>query len=134
MKNGVKVKVIAGEANGILGPVTEIAIKPLYLDVQVPAKCEFEHTIPDGHRALIYVYRGKGIFAKGNDISAPKMLVLSNCDAVKIHTVSEPVKFLLMGGKPIGEPIVRYGPFLMNTEAEIRRTLADLQNGAFVKK
>ena len=134
LKNGVSIKVIAGETNGIHGPVKEIAIQPLYLDVRVPANCEFEHVIPAGHQVLIYIYRGKCYWGNNSETSAPKMLVFGDGNAVKVRTGGETVRFILMAGKPIKESIVRYGPFVMNTEAEIRQALEDLRNGSFVKK
>ncbi len=130
--DGVTIRVIAGAAEGLTGPVREIAADPIYLDVAVPAGGGFVFPMTRGHTALAYVFRGAGTFG-GATIRAPKLLVFSDGDQIEAAAGDQPVRFLLMSGKPAGEPIVRYGPFVMNTREEILQALRDLQDGTFVK-
>jgi hypothetical protein len=137
-EGGVTIRVIAGTVDGVGGPVTEIAADPVYMDVAVPANGSFRHSIERGHSALAYVFDGEGSFGVGDggdgeSVGAPKMLVFDDGDYVEIHTSGQSVRFLLMSGKPSHEPIVRYGPFVMNTQAEIRQALRDLREGTFVR-
>jgi redox-sensitive bicupin YhaK (pirin superfamily) len=129
--------VIAGTLDGVQGPVTGIAADPIYLDVSVPANALFSHAIERGHTALVYVFEGEGVFgvtdeSDGEVVSQPKMIVLDDGDYVQTRAAGESVRFLLMTGKPSHEPIVRYGPFVMNTKEEIEQALQDLRQGTFV--
>lgn len=138
-EDGTRIRLIAGSVNGIRGPVTEIAADPTYLDVTVPAECSFSQRIEMGHNAFAYVFEGEGEFGAladggGKTVSSTKLVVFSNGDSVTIHTKSQPVRFLLVSGKPLNEPIARYGPFVMNTKEEIEQALKDLQNGTFVQE
>jgi redox-sensitive bicupin YhaK (pirin superfamily) len=137
-EGGVKIRVIAGTVNGVRGPVTEIAADPTYLDVAVPANSFFTQPIERGHAAFAYAFEGEGIFGfngngQGKGIHSPKLVVFDDGDYVEIRTADQPVRLLLVSGKPLHEPIVRYGPFVMNTVAEIQRALQDLRDGTFVK-
>jgi len=136
-EDGVTVRVIAGAVDGVRGPVTEIAADPIYMDVTLPAGVSFSHAVERGHTALAYVFEGEGAFGldaegDGETVSAPRLVVFEDGDLIRVRAVGEPVRFLLMTGKPSHEPIVRYGPFVMNTRAEIQQALRDLQNGTFV--
>ncbi len=91
------------------------------------------HKIEEGQTAFAYVFEGEGLFAPGSGlIGSPHLIVFGDGDAVEITTRNKPVRFLLVSGKPLGEPIARYGPFVMNTQDEIRQALEDLRNGTFV--
>lgn len=129
--NGVKVRLVAGEYSGVRGPVTEIAIQPLYMDVALVLGARFELLVPAGHAANAYVFEGAGDFG-GTQVEAVNMLVFGDGDQITVTTKSG-VRFVLMAGQPIGEPIVPYGPFVMNTEAEIRQVFEDIKNGTFAK-
>ncbi len=131
--DGVHVRVIAGMVDGVRGAVTEIYADPVYLDVTMPAHATFEQAIAPGHTALVYVFEGEGDFGDTR-LANPKLGVLGDGDRVRVMTPARPVRFLLISGKPLGEPIARYGPFVMNTRAEIEQALRDLQNGTFVQK
>jgi redox-sensitive bicupin YhaK (pirin superfamily) len=136
-EDGVKTRVIAGKVDGVLGPVTEIAADPTYLDVSIPPNGSFHHPIERGHSAFAYVFEGEGTFGimdegDGEIVSHPKLVVFDDGDYVKVHTTRQPVRFLLVSGKPLHEPIARYGPFVMNTREEIEQALRDLRNGTFV--
>lgn len=130
--NGVKIRVITGTVDGVSGPVAGIAANPIYLDVSIPAGASFTQPIERGHAAFVYVFEGEGQFGDGTVISKLRLAVLGDGDHLKVATAKTPVRFLLVSGKPLGEPIARYGPFVMNTEQEIRQTLRDLQEGTFI--
>lgn len=138
-EDGVRVRVIAGEVDGVRGAVHEIYAEPEYLDVSVPADRSFTQPIPRGHNAFAYVFEGKGIFGdkeSGGDptVAATRLAVFGDGDVVHVRTGREPIRFLLLSGKPLNEPIARYGPFVMNTEEEIEQALEDLRQGTFVRK
>jgi redox-sensitive bicupin YhaK (pirin superfamily) len=131
-KDGVTIRLVAGEVNGILGPVTEIAASPLYMDVKLNPGSKFIYPIPGGHTVLVYVFEGAGEFA-GQVIESVSMLTF-NDDGEGLEVKSESgVRFMLIAGAPFGEPIVPYGPFVMNTVEEIQQTIADLRSGNFGK-
>ncbi len=130
---GVTVRVIAGEYNGTRGPATEIAADPTYLDVTVPAGVTFTEPVAAGQTALAYIFEGAGSLGGSAPLAAYRFLVLSDGDAVQVQAGAEGVRFLLMTGQPTGDPIVRYGPFVMNTREEILQALADLHDGTFVR-
>ena len=131
-KDGATIRLVAGEIDGIKGPVTEIAAAPLYMDVKLAPGSRFSYPIPSGHTALMYVFEGTGEFS-GDVIEAVSMVVL-NDDGDQIEVKSEAgVRFMLITGSPFNEPIVPYGPFVMNTREEIEETLRELRNGTFIK-
>ncbi len=138
-KDGVKVRVVAGEFLGLKGPVTEIAAEPLYADVTLQPGATFLQRVPAGHTVVAYVFEGSGWFgnsenADGELVEAVKMVEFADGDEVRIRaTETSPVRFMLMAGAPFREPIAPYGPFVMNTMEEIQQTLMDLRNGTFVQ-
>ena len=137
-EDGVRIRVIAGEVDGVRGAVTEIYADPEYLDVHVPAGRSFGQAVPRGHTAFAYVFEGEGVFGNGGDgsgmeVISPRLVVFGDGDGVLVRADRRPVRFLLLSGKPLGEPVARYGPFVMNTNEEIEQALADLRNGTFVK-
>ena len=137
-KDGATVRVVAGEFNGTVGPVTEIAASPLYMDVKLAPASRFVLPIPSGHTALAYVFEGKGKFAgdpstgSGQSVESVRMVVFGDGDQIEVESETG-VRFMLIAGKPFHEPIVPYGPFVMNTAEEIQQTLAELRNGTFIK-
>jgi redox-sensitive bicupin YhaK (pirin superfamily) len=131
-KDGIRIRVVAGDVEGVSGPVTEIAASTLYLDLQLDPDREWTQPIPGGHTALAYVFEGEGVFS-GQTIEAVKLLKFADGDHIHINTENNAVRFMLMAGAPFKEPIVPYGPFVMNTLAEIQQTLAELRNGTFIK-
>ena len=127
---GVAVTVIAGESHGVTGAVTREATAPTYLDLHLPAGTRFEQALPASHNAFIYVYRG-AVSLGGQAVPAQRMAILANepgADGVRIEA-SEDAKVLLIAGQPLGEPIAQYGPFVMNTEAEIYQAIQDFRSG-----
>ena len=131
MKDGATVRVVAGEFNGTVGPVTEIAASPLYLDVRLAPVSRFICPIPSGHTALAYVFEGAGNFS-GEAVESVRMVVFSDGDQIEVESDTG-VRFMLIAGMPFGEPIVPYGPFVMNTVEEIQQTLAELRDGTFIR-
>lgn len=129
--NGARVKVIAGEYQGVKGPVKEIYADPEYLDVFLSSGGEFKQFITPGHNAFIYLYEGSGLVS-GEEVSSTCLLVLGDGDYLEVNG-KEDMRFLLVSGKPLNEPIARHGPFVMNTREEIREALEDLRKGTFVK-
>jgi redox-sensitive bicupin YhaK (pirin superfamily) len=138
-RNGTRIRVVAGEMDGVGGPATEIAANPVYMDVALEPGVEFIQPIPDGHTAVLYVFEGRGLFGldeqgRGGAVEAVNLIVLGDGDHLKVRAASDsPVRFMLMAGAPFHEPIVPYGPFVMNTQAEIQQAFEDLRNGTFVK-
>lgn len=132
-KDGAKVLVIAGDVEGVKGAVTEIYAEPNYLDVTLNANSEFTHAISPGHTAFAYLFAGSASFDDdGEVIDQPMLIVFHDGDFVRIKAGAQSARFILVSGKPLNEPVARYGPFVMNTEAEIRQAIRDLQNGTFV--
>ena len=130
-KDGATVRVVAGDFNGTRGPVTEIAASPLYLDVRLDPASRFVCPVPRGHTALAYVFEGAGNFS-GEAVKSVRMVVFSDGDQIEVESDAG-VRFMLIAGQPFGEPIVPYGPFVMNTVEEIQQTLAELRDGTFIK-
>jgi len=135
--NGARIRVITGTVDGVSGPVTGIAANPTYMDVFVPAHTTLIQPIHRGHTAFAYVFEGEAKFAgdekeDGTMISHPRLVVLGDGDYVQVITGKTAVRFLLVSGKPLHEPIARYGPFVMNTQEEIEQTLQELRQGTFV--
>lgn len=137
--NPMKVRVVAGEFGDVTGPVTKIAAQPLYMDVALEPGSRFSLPVPKGHSAVAYVFEGGGYFGLGVDrvgefIQAVTMVVFGDGDGIEIKTRKEsPVRFMFIAGAPFNEPIVPYGPFVMNTQAEIQQAFQDLRNGTFVR-
>jgi redox-sensitive bicupin YhaK (pirin superfamily) len=130
--DGVKVKVIAGSSNGTVGAVTREFTEPLYLDIHLPAGTVFSTAIAETHNAFIYVYRG-AVNVAGLTVDSRRMGILSNTAQAGGLTLStqEEARLILVAGKPLNEPIVQYGPFVMNTQQEIHQALDDFRNGHF---
>ncbi len=127
---GVAVTVIAGASHGVQGAVTRDITQPIYLDVHLPQDTRFEQTLPAGHNAFVYVYRGE-VAISGQAVPVQRMAILANtpqADGVVIEASAD-AKLILVAGQPLREPIVQYGPFVMNTKEEIYQALADFRDG-----
>jgi redox-sensitive bicupin YhaK (pirin superfamily) len=135
LESGAKVKVICGKVGKHEGPVKGIIIDPEYLDVSVPERTEFVHATKRGHTVFVYVIEGKGHFDQQKDqvIGNGTICLFADGDQVKITTGDEPVRFLLISGKPIGEPVAWHGPIVMNTDEELETAFEEYQNGTFIK-
>ena len=131
-KDGVTIKLVAGEVDGVRGPVTEIAAAPLYMDVKLAPGSRFSLPIPSGHTTLAYVFEGTGEF--GDQVVESVSMIVFNNDGDQVEVKSEAgVRFMLIAGAPFKEPIFPYGPFVMNTKEEIEETIRELRNGTFIK-
>jgi redox-sensitive bicupin YhaK (pirin superfamily) len=121
---GARVRMVAGEFRGVTGPVTEIAAQPVYGEIELDPGAEVDLPVPAGHTAVAYVFEGEVAFGTGKEAPVPavRMVVLSDGEGVTARASEESrARFMLIAGAPIGEAIVPYGPFVMNTEDEIRQ-------------
>jgi len=145
-------KVICGELGGVKGPVRDVVIDPAYLDVTVPPETTFTHPIGRGHKVFAYVVDGEGYFdpernAYAHEVvgenyfdikrqcacGAENLILYEDGDAVAITTQEQPVRFLLVSGQPIGEPVAWYGPIVMNTQAELQIAFEEYEKGTFIR-
>lgn len=127
--NGATVRVLAGDVDGHEGPVKGIAADPLYLDVTLQAGGSFTHPVTEGHNAFVYVFEGT-VEVEGAPVDKDELGVLGAGDSVTL-TSKDGGRCILVAGKPFGEPVARYGPFVMNTQEEIYQAVADYQAGRF---
>lgn len=127
---GVTVTVIAGASHGVAGAVSRAGTEPLYLDLHLPAGARFEQALPAVHNAFVYVYRGE-VDVAGLTVPVQRMALLANTsDADGVAIVARAAsRVLLIAGRPLGEPIVQYGPFVMNSHQEIRQAVTDFHEG-----
>lgn len=153
LPSGVQAKVVSGTLQGVSGPVTDIVTDPEYLDVTVPPDTLFEHAIKPGHNVLAYVYHGQGYFDSCRDpyshqethqryfdmkregVVHSEHLVLYGKEGggIEVTTQAEPVRFLLVSGQPLGEPVAWWGPIVMNTKEELRLAFEEYEKGTFIK-
>jgi len=132
LDDGSTVQVIAGSSHGVAGAVQRDITQPLYLDIDLPAGATFEQPLPAGHNAFLYVFRGE-VVVEGKAVPQARMAILDNdtaADGVRIKATA-PARLLLIAGRPLNEPIAQYGPFVMNTQAEIFQAVEDFRNGKF---
>jgi redox-sensitive bicupin YhaK (pirin superfamily) len=127
------IRVLAGAIDGVAGPISGIAADPTYLDVSVSPRASFVQPIPRGHAAFAYLFEGEAKFGVEDRVTVkqPKLIVWSDGDTIEVRTDENPARFLLVSGKPLNEPIARYGPFVMNTREEIEQTLREIEQGTF---
>jgi redox-sensitive bicupin YhaK (pirin superfamily) len=133
---GAKLRVIAGEADGgrIVGPVEGLAVAPKFIDVTLPEGAAFRDSVPQGHTAFAYVDHGTVRFGPAQTLAhAPALVVFGDGDLVEAFAGAGGGRFLLAAARPLHEPVARYGPFVMNTRAEIEQTLEELRTGRFVR-
>ena len=132
LESGATVQVIAGSSHGVAGAVQREGTEPLYLDVELPEGATFEQALPAGHNAFVYVFRGEAVVA-GKGVPQTRMAILDNAegsDGVVIKA-AKPTRLLLIAGRPLKEPIAQYGPFVMNTQAELHQAVEDFRAGRF---
>ena len=129
-----KIKIIAGKFNEIEGPVKGHNVEPVYFDVEIEKDKEFNFELPPTHNSLIYLIEGKIKIGEEehNQVKDSTLIILTKGKKLKVSGLTK-AKFLLISGKPIGEPIARGGPFVMNTKEEILKAVQDYHNGTFVK-
>jgi quercetin 2,3-dioxygenase len=130
--DGVKVRAIAGRSHGVDGAMQREVTEPLYLDLEIPAGTTFTQALPPSHNAFVFVYRGE-LEIGGARVPVQRMAILKNevdSDGVVLKAVV-PTRALLIAGKPLGEPIAQYGPFVMNSNDEIFQAVQDFRSGKF---
>jgi len=133
--NGVKVKIIAGEFQGTTGAVHGLTTDPHYFDVRLAPRAVFEAELPPGYNAFLYPYEGEArVGAERKPLPNRAAGLLSDGDVVRIEAGEAGARVLLLAGRPLGEPVVQYGPFVMNTREEIEQAVADYQSGALAKE
>jgi len=125
---GVKATVIAGRFGGIDGAVGEIAVDPLYVDLRLEAGRSFDADLPEGHTAFAYVFEGEAKLGS-QTVKQGTLALLGDGDSLPIEAGAAAAALLLIAGRPLAEPVARYGPFVMNTRAEIEQAFADYQAG-----
>jgi len=140
LNNGTIVKLIAGSIKApgygtVEGPINDLTIPVIYLDIQMQEYSEFIYKVKTGHTAFAYLIEGSAIFDKTNKSANDKELIIFSREGDEVHikTVNKPARFLLLSGKPIEEPIAWYGPIVMNTQSEIEKAFEELKKGTFIK-
>ncbi|HEV2703122.1 MAG TPA: pirin family protein [Steroidobacteraceae bacterium] len=131
---GVQVKVIAGKVAGVTGPVVQPATDPTYLDVELDPQASLVHTLPPGHSAFVYVFEGAltvGTGAAAAHLAQHTLAVLGDGAEVRLRAADLAARAILVAGRPLREPVARYGPFVMNTQDELRQAYEDYRNGRF---
>lgn len=129
---GVNARIIAGELGGVAGAVTKVATDPVYYDLQFDPNASLIVPLPEGHNAFIYVYQGRAMAGPVEDkviVERGELALLSPGDSLDLSAGSEACRLILLAGRPLGEPIARYGPFVMNTNDEVRQAFLDYQAG-----
>ncbi len=151
-KNGCEIRIIAGSIADTHGPVDDVITKPEYLDVSVPANCEFTQKIPQEKNVFAYVFDGEGYFDECRDpyeiemrtnnylhferqcnLRNHTLIHFGEGDEILVTTEDSPLRFLLVSGKPIEEPVAWYGPIVMNTQEELKIAFQEYRNGTFIK-
>jgi hypothetical protein len=131
-QDGARVRVLAGVFNGTRGVIEDPSTDVLYLDVALPVHATFSLPLDAARHAFIYVFEGSARLA-GDELAKHTLAVLGSGDTVEIASGAEGARFILVAGRPIGEPVVQYGPFVMNTREEIEQAMADYRDGKLVK-
>ena len=127
--DGAKVRVVAGEIAGARGPVDGIAIAPRFFDVTLGRGQRLAHPLPRGHNAFVYVIEGDALVGPGKTHAGSGDLAVLGPGEGALVTAATGTRFLLLAGQPIGEPVARYGPFVMNTDEELRQAVSDYRAG-----
>jgi hypothetical protein len=131
---GVTVKVIAGTVGEVAGPIVQPATDPLYLDIELAAGTCWDYALPEGHNAFAYVFEGTVTVGDGDDaraVESREMAVLGGGELLQLRAGRAPARLILVAGRPLREPVVRHGPFVMNTRQELMQAFVDFQEGRF---
>jgi redox-sensitive bicupin YhaK (pirin superfamily) len=131
---GVRVKVIAGKVGDVVGSIVQPATDPTYLDIELRNGATLMQALPADHAAFVYVYEGAIRIGEGDSartVNAQELAVLGTGGAVRLEGVADASRAILVAGRPLREPVAKYGPFVMNTQEEVLRAVQDYQNGRF---
>ncbi|WP_407352281.1 pirin family protein [Luteimonas sp. R10] len=131
---GVEVKVIAGRVGEVSGPIAQPATDPVYLDVALAPRVGWRHRLPEGHNAFAYAFEGALTIGEGEDaraLEARELAVLGGGEELALQAGDAGARLILVAGRPLREPVVRHGPFVMNTRQEIMQAFVDFQEGRF---
>jgi len=133
--DGTVIRVVAGEVDGVRGPVAEVVIDPQLLDVSLPAGASFTHPVPAKHTVFAYLFEGEARFEPPPRPRTEEgtVVLFGPGEAVTAETESSPARFLLVSGRPLNEPVAWNGPIVMNTDDELRKAFDELRAGSFVK-
>ncbi len=152
LEDGTQIRIICGQVGEVKGPVHDIVTQPSYLDITLPPDTEYIHPTPKGHTVFAYVIEGRGYFCHQKDPysydtrgrnyfdldknaldESGTLVLFDDGDQVSAITETDALRFLLISGKPIGEPVAWYGPIVMNTRDELRIAIQEFNNGTFIK-
>ncbi|WP_313318924.1 pirin family protein [Stenotrophomonas sp.] len=131
---GVQVKVIAGTVGQVQGPIQQPATEPLYLDVALQPGTQWQVALPEGHSAFAYVFEGQALLGDAEDarsVGQHELAVLGAGDTLPLQAGAQGARLILVAGRPLREPVVRHGPFVMNTRQELMQAFIDYQEGRF---
>ena len=131
---GVEVKVIAGAVGDVRGPIVQPATSPVYLDITLAPNTSWTHALPEGHNAFAYVFEGSADVGEGDDkrpLATQELAVLGGGETFAVSSGADGARLILVAGRPLREPVARYGPFVMNTKEEIMQAFVDFQEGKF---
>ena len=132
--DGVQVKVIAGQVGEVSGPIAQPATDPVYLDITLDANARWDYTLPEGHNAFAYVFEGGLTVGQGEDarpVARQELAVLGGGELLQLQAGAEGARLILVAGRPLREPVMRHGPFVMNTRQELMQAFVDFQEGRF---
>ncbi len=132
--DGVRIKLIAGRIGDVRGPIAQPATDPVYLDIAIEAGASWEYELPEGHNAFAYVYEGGVQIGDGEEaraVDAQELAVLSGGNVLKLGDAKQGSRLIVIAGRPLREPVARYGPFVMNTKQEVMQAFVDFQEGKF---
>jgi redox-sensitive bicupin YhaK (pirin superfamily) len=135
LDSGIRIKIISGELEGTKGPVKDLVIDTEYLDVTMPPNSEFERSFEKGYKVFAYVIEGEGQFDPESSklIETQHLAIFGDGERINIKAGDKDLRFLLISGKPLGEPVAWYGPIVMNTQKELELAFEEYRNGTFIK-
>ena len=133
--DGLKIKIIAGEIVGVRGPVQDVVVEPEYLDITLEPGADLQHPTPVGHTVFLYAINGRGKVGPNgtHELGRGQLALFADGDSVLARASDVPFRFLLVSGKPLGEPVAWSGPIVMNTREELAIAFREYREGSFIK-